>query len=173
MNFWPKHSFEIETPLSVSEVVAVLDSVTEPVKSFRWLTLRDHRIFEGVVSADGFRIKRIVIHYRNSFRPIIRGFYRKGQPGAIVSISMKLPPFVVSFLYAWFGFVGTIFLISVIPFCVIGTVWIPGAIGSLVMLFLAWRMSNWSFWFDVKETRPILEKILLRNNESNSTPTHS
>ncbi len=79
MRLWPSDSFEIETTMSPEEIVASLNAEIDPAKWFRHSP--GHKTFQGDISRDGFKITR-VIHYRNSFLPIIRGTFRPGQSGS-------------------------------------------------------------------------------------------
>jgi hypothetical protein len=89
--------------MSVESIIASLNSQTEPKK---WFHLgRGHTAFQGTISSDGFEITRI-IHYRNSFLPIIRGSFGPGPFGTTIAIKMGLHPFAAAFMCFWFGGVG-------------------------------------------------------------------
>ncbi len=169
MNFWPYHSFEIETPLSVNEIVAALNSDTEPFKWPRWPFLApEHHTFQGVVSMEGFKIYRIP-DYRNSFLPIMHGSYREGQHGTVVSVRMKLHPFTASLMCFMYCLASAGVLICVIASIIVGNakVLLEGfPLVALSILFILWAVSNAFFGCEVKATRPVLESILLGSRKS-------
>ena len=171
LNFRARHTFEIETPLSVHEVVGALQSHTEPFKWHRWFLLGNHKIFEGNVSTEGFKIWRILLYQGNlpPRAPLIQGVFRKGQQGTVVSVRMELHPSVVAEGCWSCGVLGAIFLIGV------ATLWNGPYFLALLLILLGlllfqWlRMYGW-FWLQVKRTRPIFEKISLRMlNETESS----
>ena len=100
MTLWPYYSFDIKTTLSLEESVASLSSEIEPKKWFRFFA--KHKIFQGVISRDGFEVTRI-IHYSNSFLPVIHGTFRSGLNGTIVTIRMRMYSAVTAFMCVWFG----------------------------------------------------------------------
>lgn len=162
MNCLPHHSFEIETPLSVSEVVVAINAVTEPVDWFRWISLNGHKIFVGIASAERFTIRRIA-YFQGSSIAIIQGSYRNEQHGTIVSIQMKLRPLALIFLYIGSCFMGIPFLVLAIgSITAVGDKRMFGApLILLGALSFMWVLANQAFWFEVKETRSVLERILL------------
>ena len=141
MKLWPYHSFDIETALSLDDCIASLSSEVEPNKWFRFST--KHKIFQGVVSHAGFKITRIV-HYRNSFLPVVYGTFRSGLRGTTVAIKMRMHPWVTTFMCVWFGGVGLV-LVVLIDFQRL----IP-----LGMLIFGLALINGGFWFEVKRTKP-------------------
>src|SRR5712671_2639644 len=103
MRFWPSDAFEIETELSTEEILESLRLNVEPKTLFR--SSSNHTTFQGDLMRDAFKISRI-IHYRNSFLPIIHGTCRPGHHGTTVAVKMRLHPFVMAFMCFWFGGVG-------------------------------------------------------------------
>lgn len=154
MILWPYHSFDIETTLSLDECVASLSSEVEPQKWLRFSTT--HKIFQGVISHTGFTVTRI-IHYRNSFLPVASGTFRSSPRGTTVTIRMRMHPWVTAFMCVWFGGVG---------FALVALM--SGHQGKhfqglipLGMLMFGLALVNGGFWFEVKRTQPILERMLL------------
>lgn len=96
----PYDAFAIDTPLSVEAAVATLTDAVEPTKWMR--DSKEHKTFQGTVARDGFKITRI-IHYRNSFTPIIRGRFQPRPAGCTISVTMQLHWFVMAFMCVWFG----------------------------------------------------------------------
>ncbi len=72
MKLWPSFEFRISTGLDRWKTISLLQENTEPRKYLRWS--RTHRLFQGEVSSEGFILTRI-IHYRNSFLPVLHGDY--------------------------------------------------------------------------------------------------
>ena len=143
----------IDTALSVKEIIASLDSQTEPKKGFRFG--RGHTIFQGTFSCDGFKIARI-IRYRNSLLPIIRGTYAAGPSGTAITIKMRPHPFVTAFICFWFAGVGfNIFkvLAGLSPGQADRH---PMLLRLLGMLVFAWVFWSGSFWYEVKQGKPLL-----------------
>jgi hypothetical protein len=107
MLFAPFERLTIETPLAPEEVHRRLVQVIEPKQMFRFFS-RDHKPYQGNLNRDRFEVSRI-IHYRNSFLPVIKGEIRPGLGGTVVDITMFPHPLVIAFMIIWFGFAGTIF----------------------------------------------------------------
>ena len=163
MKFLPYDSFEIETSFPLEDTIASLKSNVEPK---RWLRFsRNHKIFEGEVARDSFKIMRI-IHYRNSFLPIIRGTFQQCRTGVKVIVRMGLHPFVIAFIYIWFGGVG----IGIIAFLKqllrnqiqpSPMIFIPFA-----MLLFGWALVSGGFWFEARKVKILLNDILQRKTTS-------
>lgn len=100
MAFVPYEHFTIDTPLPFNEAVDRIARLVEPRQFFRWPFSRNHKEFEGTVTAQDFKISRI-IHYRNSFLPIIRGQFVKTPLGTRLTIKMTLHPLVIAFMIIW------------------------------------------------------------------------
>jgi hypothetical protein len=107
MLFAPFERLTIETPLPPEEVHQRLAQIIEPRQMFRFFS-RDHKPYQGSLNHDRFEVSRI-IHYRNSFLPVIKGEIQPGLGGSIIDITMHPHPFVIVFMIVWFGFTGTIF----------------------------------------------------------------
>jgi hypothetical protein len=107
MLFAPFERLTIETPLPPEEVHRRLAQVIEPKQMFRFFS-RDHKAYQGNLTDDRFEVSRI-IHYRNSFLPVIKGDIRPGLGGSVVDITMQPHPFVIAFMAVWFSFSGVIF----------------------------------------------------------------
>ena len=103
MKFLPWDHYDIQTSLNREKVVELWGSEVEPRKWLRFS--RQHKTFEGEVTWQGFKIMRI-IHYRNSFLPIIHGSFEQGGKGIDIKVRMRLHPFVIAFMCFWFGFLG-------------------------------------------------------------------
>ncbi|OPY65440.1 MAG: hypothetical protein A4E63_02972 [Syntrophorhabdus sp. PtaU1.Bin050] len=122
--------------------------------------LTGHKIFEGKVSWEGFKITRI-IHYRNSFLPIVQGRFRQEEPGISISVRMYLHPFVIAFMCLWFGGIG-------FGICMMGkgiasghAAFTPFLLIPFGMLFLGWMMVSGGFRSEAKKAKVSLNDILL------------
>jgi hypothetical protein len=157
MNILPYYSFEIKSSLSVEESFAVLNSEVEPNKWFRFSS--NHKLFEGTVSREGFKIKRI-INYRNSFLPVIYGTFTPGLNGTIVNIKMKMYSGVYVFMCFWFCAVGTGLFAGINQFHS-SKVQQPDILIPLGMLLFGIVLVSGGFWFEVKQAIPILNRIFM------------
>jgi hypothetical protein len=158
MKLLPYDKFEIQTTLTLEETITALKAQVEPKKWLRWFS-RDHAIFEGDVSRDGFKIMRI-IHYRNSFMPVIRGTFKQGQNGINVTIRMGLHPFVMAFMCVWFGGV-TVGLFAVGAGLSNANISLsPPLLIPIAMLIFGWVMVSGGFWFEASKAKPQLLSIL-------------
>lgn len=103
--FVPYERLQINTYLSQTEIEARLDEVVEP-KKLRWAFFsRDHKPYQGTFNTEKFDVSRI-IHYRNSFLPMIKGRISTDMGQTRIDITMQLHIFVIAFMIVWFGFVG-------------------------------------------------------------------
>ena len=153
MRVWPSDSFEIDTSMSMEEIIASLDSQTEPAKWFRlW---GDHKTFQGIISRDGFKIRRIIL-YHNSFLPITRGTFGPGPLGTTSTIKMGLHPFTAAFMSFWFGGVGIGILAVLVSLSRAQTEWDPMLLIPFGMLLLGWVLVSGGFWFEANKAKPIL-----------------
>jgi hypothetical protein len=62
--------------------------------------------YEGSISGKEFKINRI-IHYRNSFLPVINGSVTPVIRGCRIHITMRMAWFVILFAFVWF--IGALF----------------------------------------------------------------
>jgi ABC-type iron transport system FetAB permease component len=161
VRLWPSDSFEIETTLSPEEIVESLQSAIEPAKVFRFSS--KHATFQGKLTADGFKMSRI-IHYRNSFLPIIHGTFRAGDSGRIVSIKMRLNLFVAAFMWVWFTGVGLAIFVFTFAFLKGKIQSSPILLIPFGMLVFGWALVSGGFWFEAKKQKPILIAMFTRKN---------
>ena len=163
MKLWPSDSYEIQTPIQLEEVVRRLEEQIEPAKWFR--ISHTHKFFQGEVSREGFKITRIV-HYRNSFLPVIRGTFKQGEPGVTVLIRMRLHPFVTAFMYFWFGGV-SLGILAVIAGLLSGQTKIqPMMIIPFGMIIIGWALITGGFWFEAKKQKAMLIAMLEASHRS-------
>lgn len=100
MQLLPYHKLTIRTQEPLSMVIEKLEAQIQAPETFRWGFPRPHAPYTGTISESGFKIYRI-IHYRNSFLPVIRGQFESSSDETLVHITMRLHPFVIAFLIFW------------------------------------------------------------------------
>jgi hypothetical protein len=92
----PFRKFEFSTPMSMAHASRVLQEIVEPPRKWGWPTSNKRGYFEGRVASGRFKILPIV-HYQNSFMPVIEGNFRGDGLGTLVSLKMRLVWPVVPF----------------------------------------------------------------------------
>ena len=155
MKLLPYDAFTIQTPDSLAIVLEKLAAHIEPSKTFRWSFSRDHAPYEGRISDTGFEIHRI-IHYRNSFLPIIRGRFDPLPNGTAIHITMGLHPVIIGFLGFW----------CLTWYSILIPVWLSGSMPNDVALiflgcptlglFIFWC----AFWYEANRSRRELIGII-------------
>ena len=110
----PYTKFTLKTYLSTYEAEQKLAAHVEPRK-LRWGLSRNHKFFTGTLENGKFNLNRI-IHYRNSFLPIIVGQIHDDLDTSRIEITMRLHYFVMVFmalfLLFWLFITGSFFLPS-------------------------------------------------------------
>lgn len=109
MKFIPYYNYSVKIHLSPYEVQEILKKEIEPRKLFRFSGV--HSYFEGKISGCSFKISRI-IHYRNSFLPVITGSINQHYAGSEINISFRLNIFTGIFMSIWFSGVFLAFLFT-------------------------------------------------------------
>lgn len=159
MAFFPYERLTFETDLTVSEVVAALSEYVEPKRFWRNPFSDNYKSYQGSVSAEGFRILRIIHQYqRNSFLPVIKGRLHPMTRGTHVEITMSLHPFVAVFTVLWLSFAGTGLLAGV-------TAWLtePRDVMSLMpvaMFAFGYLLCTLSFKWEARKERRFLTELL-------------
>ena len=97
----PFRKFEFSTAMSTAHAARLLEEIVEPPRKWGWPTSAKRGYFEGRVAGSRFKIHRI-IHYRNSFIPIIEGNFRRDGLGTTVTLNMRL---VWPIVPIWFGII--------------------------------------------------------------------
>ncbi|MDZ8189389.1 MAG: hypothetical protein RMX96_31700 [Nostoc sp. ChiSLP02] len=153
MKVLPNDNFTISTPEALPLVLQRLNAKVEPTKTFRFST--KHAPYQGRISEEGFQISRI-IHYRNSFLPVIRGRFEVESEETMVHIQMSVHPFVMTFLgfwfFCWYGAIIPITLTGPMPNYVA-----PLFLGMpILMLVIFWL----AFWSEANRSRTELAQII-------------
>jgi len=162
MKFFPWYHYDIQTSLNREKVVELLGLEVEPRK---WLRIsRRHKRFEREVTWEGFKIMRI-IHYRNSFLPIVHGRFEQGDRGIDIKVRMRLHPFAMAFMCFWFGSLG-------FGICMTGAGIICGKTKlspflriPFGMILFGWLLVSGGFWFEAKKATVLLNDIMLQRKQ--------
>lgn len=110
-NYLPFENYVLTTALSPDEVRTRLSNIIAPKKGFR-LTLfkrTTEKPYEGEISVNSFCINRI-IHYKNSFLPLIKGEIALAGDKTTIKIKMRPATFVLVFMSFWLGTVALVCL---------------------------------------------------------------
>jgi len=109
MTLIPYENLNIKTTLDLAKVLEKLNEAIEPKQRFRKFWDASHKPYQGAVDGLHFDATRI-IHYRNSFLPIIKGEIQPEINGCTINLKMHLHTAVVIFMTLWLGFVAFFFL---------------------------------------------------------------
>lgn len=177
MMLLPYEKFQIETSLSSIDARKRLESIVVPTPSlskFFWNTF-DNMFkksgadqFTGTVNDQGFQLRR-VIHYRNSFLPVVKGKFEQGTVATKVDVKMTLHPAVMVFIFIWFGGVITIGIIPMLGMLKDG--FPPDLLFPIGMLLFGWLLTQFSFVFEARKAKKILSQLFsIEQNTKQSSP---
>jgi hypothetical protein len=157
MLFFPYERLTLETSLTVNEVVAALSGYVEPKRFWRNPFSRDHKDYQGLVSAEGFKMSRI-IHHRNSFLPVIKGRMHPMTRGARVEVTMSLHPFIAAFWVLWLAILGSGSLTG-------GAAWLASPrdalrLAPVAMFAFGYLLCTLSFKWESRKERQFLLELL-------------
>jgi hypothetical protein len=113
MRWLPCESWEIESPLSVPELVTEMTKRIEPSKWFLLPQNRSHAPLHGSIHSGGFAVSR-VIRYRNSFLVALYGTFVPHQNGTTIRVRTLVHPLVRVFMAVYFGNVGMFGLFALV-----------------------------------------------------------
>lgn len=158
MKLLPYDTFTIQTQDSLVVVIERLEAHIEAPKVYRTFFSRNHAPYAGRINVSGFEIYRI-IHYRNSFLPMIRGRFEPSPQGIRVRVTMSLHPFVRGFLifwyWVWYSATIPIFLLGAlsgdVPFEALLFLGLP-----IFILFVFWQ----AFWNEATRSRHEITQLL-------------
>jgi len=155
MLFLPYTKYTIKTGLSPQEAEAQLNQITDKRK-LRFGLSRNHKAFEGKVENGRFNINRI-IHYRNSFLPIVIGEIKDDLDVTRIEITMRLhlAVLVVLVLSLIIGTVGTVMTL-------IGAEWMDvlAAAGVFVFILGLFYVITMAFFnYEVNKAKALLAEI--------------
>lgn len=143
----PSDTFQIQSPLTLEEAVSRLLGEVTPRK-LSWKFWQNTAFFQGEVSREGFRIKRIS-HSRNT-RPIIRGAFKQAASGNVnVEVRIGVRPFDIIVMCIIFVIWAKVMLADpAVPF------FVPAA-----FLILIWIIFLAGFWSEAKKAKKELFNI--------------
>lgn len=144
----------LKTSLNIEQVYQKLAEVIEPRTYMRFS--RDHAYFEGSLERDAFKISRI-IHYRNSFLPVILGEMRDEVDGTAVIIRMRLNWIVVTFILIWVLMVSGIIIATLFGF--LADKFLPWIMPTLLILVM-YIFSLIFFHREAKKAKVYLQELL-------------
>lgn len=105
----PYEHLTITAHLSPDDAQEIVADIVEPFRWGRFFWSGHDKPYQGQVSEHRFKITR-VIHYRNSFLPVVMGKISPTQHGSVIRITMRPDLFVVGFMIFWFGNAGGMFI---------------------------------------------------------------
>jgi hypothetical protein len=146
----PYTRFTLKTYLKADEAEQRLAAHVEPRKLSRGFS-RNHKFFAGKIENRQFNINRI-IHYRNSFLPVIVGQIHDDLDTSRIEVTMRISYFVIVFMAVFFFmFSGFLFSESGIDF--------GGAFPFLGFMIFFYIIAVGFFNFEVNKARRHLEEI--------------
>jgi hypothetical protein len=151
----PYTRLTIKTYLPAYEAKQKLAAHVEPRK-LRWGLSRNHKFFTGTLENGKFNLNRI-IHYRNSFLPIITGQIHDDLDTSRIEITMRLSYLVIGFMalfIPFWAFMSFGFLFSTGDSG--GTVSFTAFFGFLVLFY---GISMIFYNYEVNKARRHLEEI--------------
>ncbi len=161
MKLFPYDSFDIETSMTLGKALEKLDSMVRPWTWSLLLKRSDAAPFIGDVTSERFKVFGND-WYRNIYLPIIRGRFRQGQAGIVISVKMSPHLFVMVFMGVMFGgaILANIMLIAVLlsgktPFEVFMLI-VPGLLVGI------WAMVSLGFWIAANKARAIFTETFGR-----------
>jgi hypothetical protein len=156
---FPFQRLIVETPLPVMDVIKRIEQAVEPRKLWRWS--RVHRDFQGVTSHNAFKITRI-IHYRNSFLPVIVGAIKPRLAGGTrVEITMRLAWAVAAFMILWSAVPLGILVFMLASKSGAAPQKAGGLLGfTLMMACFAYALCSGGFNVEARRAREILVKVI-------------
>lgn len=158
MKMLPYDFWTVESPLDVPTIVAGMEERIEPTQWFRTNVNQEHSALEGRVHSMGFSVHR-VIHYRNSFLPILYGKFTTTSSGTTIRIRMMPHPLVIMFMLPFLGFFALFIVfgfLSIIRGEASGELIPIGFIGGSGVLML-----YGGFFAETKKTKNLISEVLL------------
>ena len=111
MKFLPIENIVYHSELNAVEALSRLNESIEPKKNFRMTGIfgsKDHKPYEGTIKKNAFEMRRI-LHYRNSFQPVIEGVIDESGKGSVIKVRMRLHLLVIGFMVIWLFFMLSFF----------------------------------------------------------------
>jgi hypothetical protein len=99
MTLIPYEHFSLSSRKSIKDLVTILSQNVAETALFSVFRKVHDKPFEGKFSENGFKLKRVV-HYYNSFIPIVKGHFSLSSEGTNVSVQMFPHPISYFFVLA-------------------------------------------------------------------------
>ena len=157
MKLLPYDTMTVDVPAPIEKVVDSLRRHVEPRKWFR--LSHDHVPFQGEVHESGFTISRI-IHYRNSFLPVLHGRFESQESSTAVHVRITLHPLVIGFLCVWFGTFAVFSFAGVFPLVQDGDATFLLCCGGMGLFAVLLTLG--AFWFEVPKAKRLLQDALAK-----------
>lgn len=152
----PRMKFTICSPKTPAEVRRAIEAETA-VRDGLFHVTPDGTDFVGEVGESDFHVMpRLPAGFRDSFLPVIRGVYRRGE----VDICMRLEGFVYVFCVVWFGITGVCLLLSVVNLFMGQPDGWKAAAGMAGMFLFGQLLVRGGFYIPAKRARRRLEELL-------------
>jgi hypothetical protein len=160
MKYLPFENITYKTKLDSEEILKRMGNMIEPKKDFRISGIfgnSNHKPYEGSINGNSFNITRI-IGYRNSFLPKIKGTIEKDFNETKVNVKMRLHPFVIAFMFIWFGGVG-IGCLAVLIFISNSQDFEPMTLIPFGMLIFGYALVTGGFKFESIKSKKYLAEL--------------
>lgn len=121
VRLWPRHTFELMSPLSKQAARDAMAACTGPERRFAPIGLPDSRNdlrFYGRVEGDTFHVRR-VMGYTNLFAPRASGVITATGSGSRITVTMDARGAFVLTLGIWTAFVLIVFFTVMLPAIII------------------------------------------------------
>jgi len=170
MKLIPYESWEIKTPLQISQLVGAMTRKIEQPKWFRWPLNADHTLLQGTINQRGFTVSR-VIHYRNSCLPVMTGKFIPYEAGTRSKIAMTLHPIVIASMAVWSGMLALFSLVGIVALVTQGQWTFVFVTGGMAIFGVA--LTCGSFWAEAGKTRDGLAQVMMDiHKEVANNPLH-
>ncbi|AMA10360.1 hypothetical protein [Picosynechococcus sp. PCC 73109] len=116
-----------------------------------------NQIVRGTVSQNTFEIRR-VIHYTNSFLPIMKGKIKSTGEGSIIKVTMAPHILIICFMVSWLGFASGLLAIAAFHLLELSIVLI-GFI-PVGMLIFGYIFVTAAFKFEARQSILCLRQLL-------------
>ncbi|MGH7812536.1 MAG: hypothetical protein ACREQI_00835 [Candidatus Binataceae bacterium] len=153
----PFRRFVIDTELSEAEIVQRLGAILGKQNYFSRAFTSTDKLFAGIVTPQGFKIRRI-IKYNNPSLPVILGSFEPGPKGARVEITMRLSRFVAALDSLWFTGVTVFFVLAMFSKSPANLV--PFLLFTLGMLIIGYIICIVPFGAEARKARRLLDEAL-------------
>ncbi len=156
MTLIPYEKFSLSSSKSIEDLIVALSQNVAQIPSFSVFRKVHDKPFEGKFTENGFRVKR-VIHYFNSFIPIVKARFSRSLEGTTVTVQMFPHPMSYFFIFAVTVF-GLIFGYAVGSFSSERTSLV--LILPVVFGILSYIVVCCGFWFEAKQAKKELMRLI-------------